>query len=248
MLQMHPDLVGPPGVELQPEKIDHLEPGHHGGVGPGQPAIRGYAHPFPVALAPGDRRIDADRGGVEMAPGQCRIGTMYPARGDGGTEPPVSQVSFGNDHETGGVPVQPMNDPRPPRGPAGQGRAPSDQRVDEGVVPMARGRVDNQTGGLVDDGEFLVFEDEAERNSGGLKGARRFVIGNQNGYDLSPQEEPGSARGFSVHRNPFVRHQTGGLGPGDRHLVGEKPVEAFGFQTENGELDFASGTGIGPGL
>jgi len=35
MLQVDPDLVGSPGMQLDPEQIRYLEPSDHGGIGPG---------------------------------------------------------------------------------------------------------------------------------------------------------------------------------------------------------------------
>ena len=189
VLQMNPDLMGPPGVQLQPEQVDHLEPGNDRGVGPGRPALRGNAHALPVLLAPGDRRLDANRSGVEMAPGQRRVAAMDPARRDGGAEPPVGQIGLGHDHESGGVAVQPMDDARPALRASGQRGAARDQRVDEGVVPMAGGRVNHQAGRLVDDGEVLVLENERERDGGGLERTGWFVVGDLNGYDLAPDQE-----------------------------------------------------------
>jgi len=34
MLQMNPDLMGAPGMELEAEKVHHAKPGDHGGIGP----------------------------------------------------------------------------------------------------------------------------------------------------------------------------------------------------------------------
>jgi hypothetical protein len=40
MLQVHPNLVGPAGVELHSEQVDALESRHHGRFGSGGPAFR----------------------------------------------------------------------------------------------------------------------------------------------------------------------------------------------------------------
>ena len=229
VLEVHPDLMGPPGVQLQPEQVYHVEPRHHRSVGAGLTALRGNTHSLPVALVPCDRRIDADRPGVQMAPRQRRIAPMHPARRDGGAELPVGKIGLGDDHETGRVPVEPMDDSRTSFGPSGQGGAPSDQRVDEGVVPMAGRGMNYQTGRLVDDGKVLVFEDEREGDGGRWERSGRFVVRDLNRYDLTPGKESGSASEFSVDGNPLVCNQTRGLGPGDRHLVGEKPIEALGL-------------------
>lgn len=237
---MDPDLMGPPCVQLQPEQIHHREPRHHRGVGPGLTALRGNTHALPVALAPGDRRLDAQRTGVQMAPYQRRIGPMDPARSDGSAELAVSKVGLGDDHQTRGVPVEAMDDSRPTLGAAGQSSAASDQRIDKGVVPVAGGGVNYQAGRLVDDGQVLVFENEREGDSGRLERSRWFVVRDMNRYDLSAGEESGGTSDFSIDGNPLIGNQTRSLGPRDRHLVGEEPVEALGFQTDNREFDLGS--------
>jgi hypothetical protein len=141
-----------------------------------------------------------------------------------------------------------MDDSRPSFGASGQGGAPSDQRVDEGVVPMAGRRMNYQTGRLVDDGKLLVLENEREGNGGRLERPGWLVIGDLNCYDLTPGEESGGASDFSVDCNPLVCDQTRGLGPGDRHLVGEKPIETLGLKANNSEFDFVSGIRLGLGV
>ena len=166
---------------------------------------------------------------------------MHPASRDGRAEPPVGQIGLGDDHEARRIPVQPMDDSRPAFRPTGQGRPPCDKRVDQGVIPMARRRMNHETGGLVDDGQVLVFEHEREGNGSRLERSRRFVVRYSDDDDLAASEEAGSASDFSVDRHPLVGHQSGGLGAGDGHLIGEKPVEPFGFQAENCEFDFVRG-------
>jgi hypothetical protein len=108
--------------------------------------------------------------------------------------------------------------------------------------------MNDQTGRLVDNGKVLVLEYEREGDGGGLERSGRFVVRDPNRHHLTPGKEPGSAGDLSIDCDPLVCNQAGSLGPGDSHLVGEKPVEAFGCQTENGELDCASGIGLGPGV
>ena len=245
VLEMHPNLMGPAGVQLQPEQVYHLESGHYRSVGAGRTALGGYTHALPVVLVPCDRRVDADRTGVQMAPRQRRVAPMHPARRDGGAEPPVGKIGFGDDHEPGRIPVEPMDDSGPPFGASGEGGAPGDQRIHQGVVPMAGRRMNYQTGRLVDDGEVLVLENEREGNGRRLERSGGFVVRDLNRYDLAPGKAPGSPSEFSIDGHTLVCHEARGLSPGDGHLVGEKPIEALGFQTNNGEFDFVSGIRLG---
>ncbi len=248
VLQMHSDLMGAAGMELQPKQVDHVEPGHHRSVGAGLTALRRHTHSLSVALASGDRRLDADRTVVQMAPREGRIAPMHPTRRDGGTELPVGEIGLGNDHEARRVPIEPMDDSRPPFGTSGQCGPPRHQGVDQGVIPMTGRRVNYQAGGLIDDGKVLVFENKSERNCGRLERSGRFVVRDLNRYDLTPGKEPGGAGDFAGDCNPLVRYETRGLGPRDGHLVGEKPVQALGLLTDNSECDFAPGICLGLGV
>ena len=103
-----------------------------------------------------------------------------------------------------------------------------DERVHQGVVPVARGRMHHQSGRLVDDGEMLVLEDDRQRNGGGLEGAGRLVLGDPDGDALAAGEKAGGAGGLAVDVHGLVGDQPRGLGAGEAKLVGEEPVEALG--------------------
>ena len=67
MLEVDPDLMGPAGVELQPQEIHRPEAGGDKGVGPRRPARRLDRHALSVAGVPGERRLD-DRGALVQVP------------------------------------------------------------------------------------------------------------------------------------------------------------------------------------
>ena len=123
VLQVHPNLVGTACMQLQPQKVDHRELCHHPGVGAGGTTLRGDRHPFTVPWMATDRGIDPQLGGIQVSPGQSRIASVDPPGGDRRTELPVSKVGLGHDHQSRGVPVQPVHDSRPSLGTTGQGRA-----------------------------------------------------------------------------------------------------------------------------
>ena len=64
VLQVHPDLVGPAGVKLNPEQIGHPEPGYDEGVRARGAALGGDRHPLPVLLMSSQRGIDPRWAGV----------------------------------------------------------------------------------------------------------------------------------------------------------------------------------------
>ena len=163
-----------------------------------------------------------------MAPGQRRVGTPDPARGDRRAQPAVGQVGLGDDHEPGGVAVEPVHDTRAAFGARRQRRPPGHQRVHQRVVPVARRGMHHQAGRLVDHGQVLVLEDDGKRDAGGLEGAGRLVVGNPDGHALAAGEEPGGAGGLALDVDGLLRHQTGGLRAGEAKLVGEEPVETLG--------------------
>ena len=74
-------------------------------------------------------------------------------------------VGLGDDHEAGGVFVEPMDNPGAPdpADPRETVAAARDQRVDEGAAGMAGRGMDDEPGRLVDDDKMLVLVDDVER-------------------------------------------------------------------------------------
>jgi len=193
VLQMEPDLVGAPGLELQPKQVDHVKPSHYPGIGGGRSTARRHHHPLPVGRMPSHMGVDAQRAFVQMAPPQGGVGSPHSARGYGSCQPAMSQIGFGNDHETGRVPIQAVDDARAALGSPGQGGPSSHQCIDQGVVPVARGGMDHQSRRFVDDSQMFVFEDDGERNGPWLQGSRWFVAREANGDRVTAREYPRSS-------------------------------------------------------
>ena len=212
-LEVHADLVGASRVQLQPEQVRDPEAADHEGVGACRAAGRGHGHALPILGMPGERRVDDRRALVEVAPCQRGVDAGDAARGDRGAEPPVGQVGLGDDHQPRRIAVQPVHDPGPALGPAGQRRAASHQRVHQRVVPVARRRMHHQTGRLVDDREMLVFVDDRQRNGGRLERAGGLVLGDPDGDALAAEKQAGGSRGLAVDVHRLVGHQPRRLGP-----------------------------------
>src|SRR5690349_1209364 len=69
VLEMDPNLVGPPGMQLQPEQLGNLVPADHDGVGPGRAPGGGHRHALAVRRVARDGGLD-DRGRlIQMTPG-----------------------------------------------------------------------------------------------------------------------------------------------------------------------------------
>ena len=96
-------------------------------------------------------------------------------------------------------------------------------------------------------GEVVVFKDDVKGYGCRPECSGRFVVRDLNRYDLAPGEEPGSAGELSVDGHTPVCYEARCLSPGDRHLVGEEPIQALGFRTDNSQFDFASRICLRPG-
>jgi len=59
----------------------------------------------------------------------ARALNYVPPGGDGGAQPAMGEIGLGDDHEPGGVPVEPVHDAGTPGHAAPQVRAPSDKGV-----------------------------------------------------------------------------------------------------------------------
>ena len=81
-------------------------------------------------------------------------------------KPFVRDVGLGDDQQPRRVLVDAVDDARP-RDAADPGQPPRamvEQRVDQGAVEIARGGMDDHAGGLVDDDQMIVLEDDVERD------------------------------------------------------------------------------------
>lgn len=121
-------------------------------------------------------------------------------------------------------------------GAARQRRAAGHQGVYQRVVPVARRRVNDQSGGFVYDGEVFVFEDQREGNSGGPDGAGRLVRRDLNGDALSSGQEPRRAGRLPFNRDEFAGHQASRLSSGQPHLVGQETIQPLGLRSYDGKL------------
>jgi hypothetical protein len=185
VLQVNPDLMGSPGMQLEPEEIDHIESGDDEGIGPGGAAAPSDSHALSIMGVTGEWGFDNQRAGIQVAPGECGIHSADPTGGDRCPQAAVRQIGLGHDHEARRVAIQPMHDPRAAFGAASESGAAGDQGIDQRIVPMTRRGVHHQPGRLIDNGEMLVFEDDVEWNRAGLKGARGLNQGEADGDRLA---------------------------------------------------------------
>jgi hypothetical protein len=233
VLQMKPNLMGSAGVQLQAQQLDRIKTGNHPGIGPSRTTSGRHGHPLSVLWVSGNRRLDGEWTGIEVAPRQGRVGAAYPAGGNRRSEAPVRQIRLGHDHETRCIPIEAVNDARPPFGSSSQGGTSCYQRIDQSIVPVSWSGVHHQPGGFVDDREVLVLVDQDEGNGTGLKRSGRLARGKLNEDSLAAGEQSRSPGGLTVDADALVGNQASGLSSGEPELIGQKPVEALGMVGEN---------------
>ena len=100
------------------------------------------------------------------------IAPLDAVRGELPGEPLMSDVGLGDDQQPRRVLVDPVDDARPGNAadPRKAAAAMMQQRVDQSAVRIARRRMDDQPGGLVDDQQMLILEDNPQRD------VLRFVV------------------------------------------------------------------------
>ena len=176
MGQVHADLVGASGLKLAGEQACDrfaVAPGKallDFPMGHGFPAALPDSHFLPCMGVTVDRRIDRAALPVRYPPDKGKIAAPHWPRaaviGELRRERLMGEVVLGDDHQSGGIFVQPVHDAgAPDAADAGQARAAmGDQRIDQraGLVP-GRG-VHHQSPGLVDDNDVVVLVDDIERD------------------------------------------------------------------------------------
>jgi hypothetical protein len=87
--------------------------------------------------------------------------------------------------------------------------------------------MNDESRGLVDDGQMLVFVRQDERNGAGLKGSGRFVLRKLHQHSLASREHSRSAGDLAVDADPLVGYEAGSLGSGEAELIGQKSVKSL---------------------
>lgn len=168
-----------------------------------------------------------------MTPAKCGIGAAHPARRDRGAEAPMRLIGLSDQHQAGGVSIESVDDAGSAFRAARERGAARDERVDQGVIPVSRRRVHDQSRRFVDDREMLVLVDDGERNSAGLDGARRLMRGKTNGDLFTTGERPGSPSRLTIDADQLVRYETRRLRARESELIGEESIEPFGLRRQN---------------
>jgi hypothetical protein len=184
MGQVHPDLMGAPGLELAGElRRDRLAVAADEGflnlpVGDGLAAALAHRHFLPRIGMPVDRGIDAAALPVRQVPYEGDVAAPHRAGaavvGELLGQRFVGLVVLGRHHQPGGILVEPVHDARAPDAadPGKADAAMGDQRVDQRAGLVAGGRMHDEALGLVDDDDVVILMDNIQRDrfAGGLGG------------------------------------------------------------------------------
>jgi hypothetical protein len=157
-------------VALQGQQLQHGEVGARlprGGAGD--------RHPVALAGSAADRRVD--RPGSRAEPSSCEgeVDALDLARLDLRLQRRVRLLAAGDDEQAAGPLVESVDDPRPLRVAAAAEDLP--QLADQGRTAVGRGRVDDESGGLVDDGEGVVEVDDPQRRVSHSRAPARLRAG-----------------------------------------------------------------------
>lgn len=189
MAHMHPDLMGPSGLEATFDKAgqriaielraanavrgDSLEMGD--GLFPLRAVKADDRHLFSVPPRTGQGPIDCAHCRARAAMHDGEIGALNIVGLPLGGKALMGLVILGDDHDARGFFVEPMHNARADH-PANAGErvaAMVEQGVDQRAGPIACSRVDDQPGGLIDDDEIPILKQHVERD---ILGFGRWVL------------------------------------------------------------------------
>ena len=179
-IEVDPDLVRPPGDEVELEQGPAGEPLADAVAGHGRPAVGDDTHPGPVPRVAPDGRFDPTGARGHLAVDQRLVRLLDPARLELGHQRRLRGILLGDHQQTARVLVQAVDDARAldtgdpaPRRAVAVGQ----EGVDQRPVRMTGGRVDDQAGRLVDDQQVVVLVDDVEDDLGRGSEVERDRIG-----------------------------------------------------------------------
>src|SRR5579872_4850695 len=160
-----PNLVSAPGLELARDEACRAEPFVNSPVRRGVPsALPAHdRHLLPMARITADRAHDLSGGCVESAPNEREIFALQGAGaamiGEEFGQAPMRRVGLGDNQKPGCVLVEPMHDSGALDAADAREARPAMpvQRVDQRAGGMARRRMDDKPGRLVDYDQMLIF-------------------------------------------------------------------------------------------
>lgn len=139
-------------VQVCAQKIRRVEPGEPHEVSPCSSSSTDDCHALSVSRVTCDGTVDRQSILIEMSPGENRIPADDAPRRERGAEGAMRAIGLGDEQETRGVFVEPMNQSLAPGAAAFSERAaPSFERVDQRSCPVAGRWMDDHAGRFVHD-------------------------------------------------------------------------------------------------
>ncbi len=250
VLEVDADLVGAAGMEVGLDEGGVVEALKDAVGGPGVTAFADAGgHAFAVGGVAGDGGADVAAEFGDFAAHDGVVDLFESAPGELGLELLVGGVIFGDDEAAAGIAVEAVDDAW--AGDAADAAelagAVVEEGVDEGMLVVADARVDDESGGFVEDEEVVVFEEDMEGDIFGL-GAGRFGLGPRDGNGLAGAGGVGGFDGGAVDADIAVADEAleGAAGDGGEGVV-EVGIEAElgdGFRDDHGVRVRGHGGGV----
>ena len=228
-VEMHADLVGPPGDEVELQQGPAGEPFADPVAGGRGAPVRHDRHPGPVLRVAPDRRLDPPDRRRHVPRDERLVGLADPPCLELGHQRVLRGIVLGHHQEPARVPVQAVDDPGardPGDAPVFRPARARQQRIDHRVaVVVTGGRVDDDPGRLVHDQQVRVLVHDPKRDvvgRGEVQGDRfRHVEADlrSGGHDhVRPQRDA-----LSGHAS--VGDQLLDVAPREARHVGHVPVD-----------------------
>ena len=193
--------------------------------------------PQRVVTVAADRRLDPAGAGPRPAADERQVAAVERSLPNEVLEPGIGLLGTGDDQQPRGVAVETMDDAGALRYVAARDPA-IEQRLHQRPARVARGRMDDDSGGLVDDEQVLVLVCDSQIACLWLEDDVLPFPG-VHLHQLSAQEAVALGPLLAVDPHCPAREQALGLGArGDLRHRGDEPVEALaGSVSRNAETD-----------
>jgi hypothetical protein len=160
-----PDLVGAAGYRAALDEGGPGEAFDDPVEGAGLPPARDHRHLLALRRVASDRPLDDAAPSCRKAKTDCEVALLDLAPPEGDRQSEVGALRLRHHHQPGRVLVEPVHDPGAlDAADRGQILAVAEEGVDQGPGGVARRRVDDEAGRLVEDQELRVFVEDDERN------------------------------------------------------------------------------------
>ncbi len=234
MRHVDTDLMGPAGLQRQlemrrphPCRLAHTIVGHR----PLSP--RHHGHPLAVPRMASDGRIHGTLHAAGETPYDRLVDALDAVDGELSGKSDMGAVVLGDHQNPADLPIEAMNDARPgdTADPRQAVTAMGEQGVDQGAGRMTGRRMHHHAGGLDDDHQMFVLEQDLERQR--LRHRGRRLGRRQMEVETLPAFDPTGRVGYrplALSETAFPDQPLQALARQIRDAGGKKPVEAAALE------------------